>query len=211
MANNFSSVTESNEFLLLRHKPIMAEIIKLTRPELFSDLSELIEHIRKKFAENVVLHLIIPDSDVEKILKDPVYHFPQVRHIYIYCENMKDLDNHQTELKKKYPKLIFCLEDSHIPAVTEATDNAVHPLRPLDWVPVDDVTSFNTQRLLAKKSNSDNRDSSPVLGRSVEHVNTIEAYQQILFNILLRLCPPITVDETYLWKITDVQEQISTY
>ena len=56
----------------------------------FSNLPELIKYVSEHIAQTDEFHLIIPLVCLKFLLNDPIYQFPQVQHIDVIYDGIKD-------------------------------------------------------------------------------------------------------------------------
>ncbi|CAF1347810.1 unnamed protein product [Adineta ricciae] len=80
---------ESSKILLVWTSPISDAVAQLFN-NVSVKLSELIECITNNIMATDLFHLIIPLDSLQKLIEDPVYHFPQIQYIDVYFDDLDD-------------------------------------------------------------------------------------------------------------------------
>jgi len=157
MAVAIAKTNISKQILLLWRKTI-PQSIPFPVNKLFKRLLRLNQYVCKNLTKTDIYLLIIPHGDLEDLLNDPVFQFPQVKLVYVYYENNKSFERDQIELQYRHRKLRFCHErDLPRELGKPIIDNAVDPSRPIDRVAIDSFASSVTERLSTKRPTTSSR------------------------------------------------------
>jgi hypothetical protein len=162
----------------------IVEDIKWSAFMLFVQLSELIKYVSENIKSTDIFVLIVPAHTIKELLSDPIYHFDQVRLIYVCYDNDNDLEQDKIRIQDEHGKLRFFHErDLQAQIEKLKVANAISSSRS-DYRPtVNDVASSWEQRISAKRSNDADRHSpSPKRfaptskqGFSVKHIEQIDS------------------------------------
>ncbi|CAF1347568.1 unnamed protein product [Adineta ricciae] len=80
---------ESSKILLVWTSPI-SDVVAELFTNVSVKLSELIDCITNSIIATDLFHLIIPLDSLQKLIEDPVYHFPQIQYIDVYFDDLDD-------------------------------------------------------------------------------------------------------------------------
>jgi hypothetical protein len=151
MATSIPITDNSEKVLLVWRKPIL-ENISSPVTKLFTHVLALNQYVCKSIKTTDIFLLIIPRTDLEDLLNDPVYKFPQVKVIYVYYDNNKSFERDQAYYQNQHIKLRFCHEHDIAKELDKPMiDNAVHPSRPIDRTAINSFASSVTERVSAKR------------------------------------------------------------
>ena len=93
--------------LLLVWSTFIPEEARASFTMIFTCINDLIDYITKDLTKTDTYHLIIPFHLLQQLLNDPIYRFPQVRHIDVIYVGLNDRKNIQRNFKDKHEKLQF--------------------------------------------------------------------------------------------------------
>ena len=161
MAAVTNSAIKSNQNLLLWKKPMTATI-QSNFPIFFIKYLELIKYLTEKISiTDATFNVIIPGNKLEKLLNDPVYYFHQVRHVGVFYNDMKELEEHQRLFQDKYIKLNFYLEEK-LPVLStiEKTNNALDTVKEIDEKAIKNIASSIKQQVSVKQRKPESNHST---------------------------------------------------
>ncbi len=150
----------------------------------FTILLKMNQYVCKNITTTDHFFLIIPRTDLEGLLQDPVYRFPQVKVIYVYYKNHHSYQHDQVYFQNRYPKLRFCHErDLPKEFGRSMIDIAIHTSRPIDRTAISSFASSVVERISAKLPTTANRHPeaqilptfTPCRGFSVKNIELIDA------------------------------------
>lgn len=182
MAANIPITDNFEKVLLVWRKPI-SENISFFFNVLFTHLLALNQYVCKAITTTDIFLLIIPRTDLQDLLNDPVYKFPQVKIIYVYYDNNKSFDQDQVYYQSRYIKLRFCHERDIAKELDKPKiNNAIHPSRSIDRTAINSFASSVTQRVSAKRPPTTGRhqtaqqwcNSTLLHGFSVKNIEQID-------------------------------------
>jgi hypothetical protein len=118
----------------------------------FINLPGLLKYVSEDITKTDTFHLIIPLDCLEHLLSDPVYKFPQVRHIHVYYDDIGDLASIQRRFNLKCERLQF-YSVYDLPGRLERImfDNALALSDPIDRNTRNAIISSIKDRIAAKR------------------------------------------------------------
>jgi hypothetical protein len=119
----------------------------------FMDLSQLIQYVSRDITKTDAFDLVIPVNCFEELLNDPVYRFPQVKYIDVFCDSIGDLNRIKHRFQSKRENVHFCtIYDLLKPLIKAELDKALVLSRPIDRSTINVILSLIEDHLHAKQS-----------------------------------------------------------
>lgn len=145
----------SMKVLFLGQKPIV-EGISRRITESFDNFGSLSDYVCKTLVSTDKYLLLIPSDQLENLLHDPIYEFPQVQTVFVYQNGAQTFQRNENPYRKirfySRSDLFRMLDKSFI-------DIAINLSSPVDRQAIDEFASSVSERVSTKRpSNYPSRD-----------------------------------------------------
>jgi len=152
MATATKTSPGSTELLFLGSES-STENINFSATRSFTRLSAMVNYVTENIKTTDTFMLFVSDGVIKDLVNDPIYSFPQVKGIYVYCDNYTDVKSGNNVSEDVLKKLRF-FHKRHLQTKIQNIifDDTSSSSTSINRTKTNDVVSSHEQRISAKRS-----------------------------------------------------------